>query len=199
MILDSNSIAVNWKSSETNGYIVKYNTVGGKTITVFTTQDKIVLQHLLPMNTYTISVYSYIDLPSNGTATVLKFDGESFSVYKIYNLSLLVPSIASLSVSNISESNITVYWNIPISDYITYYTISFVPFCSELPMVNDTVSVTHCFQANRTYIYTARSLHSGMNYTISVKVGNPLGESNSKSLTIETTSAGIHCNKILQL
>ena len=80
-ILNATSIKVNWTtSSETNGYVIEYTT--GDNITrnvVFTSEDEIVLKDVSPMNTstYTISVYSYIDLPSvNSTATVLRFDGE---------------------------------------------------------------------------------------------------------------------------
>ena len=79
-ILNANSIKVNWTtSSETNGYVIEYTT-GGVTRNVnvvSTSEDEIVLTDLSPMSTYTISVYSYIDLPSvNSTVTVLRFDGE---------------------------------------------------------------------------------------------------------------------------
>ena len=75
-ILNATSIKVNWTiSSETNGYVIEYTT-GGATRNV-TSEDEIVLTDLSPMSTYTISVYSYIDLPSvNSTVTVLGFDGE---------------------------------------------------------------------------------------------------------------------------
>ena len=75
-ILNATSIKVNWTtSSETNGYVIEYTTGGVTRNIVFTSE--IVLTDLSPMSTYTISVYSYIDLPSvNSTVTVLKFDGE---------------------------------------------------------------------------------------------------------------------------
>ena len=75
-ILNATSIKVNWTtSSETNGYVIEYTT-GGVTRNVVSTSE-IVLTDLSPMSTYTISVYSYIDLPSvTSTVTVLRFDGE---------------------------------------------------------------------------------------------------------------------------
>ena len=81
-ILNATSIKVNWtNSSETNGYVIE-NTTGDVTRNVLSTsKDEIVLTDLSPMSTYTISVYSYIDLPSiNSTVTVLRFDGELLSL-----------------------------------------------------------------------------------------------------------------------
>ena len=82
-ILNANSIKVNWtNSSESNGYVIEYTT-GGVTRNVVSTtsEDEIILTDLSPMSTYTISVYSYIDLPSvNSTVTVLRFDGELLSL-----------------------------------------------------------------------------------------------------------------------
>uniref|UniRef100_A0A1X7UUN9 Fibronectin type-III domain-containing protein n=1 Tax=Amphimedon queenslandica TaxID=400682 RepID=A0A1X7UUN9_AMPQE len=104
-ILNANSIKVNWTtSSETNGYVIEYTTGGVTRNVVSTSKGEIVLTDLSPMSgTYTISVYSYIDLPSvNSTVTVLRFD---------------VPSpVTSLSVSNVSTTSITVNWTIPSSD-----------------------------------------------------------------------------------
>ena len=84
-ILNATSIKVNWTtSSETNGYVIEYTT-GGVTRNVVSTseQDEIVLTDLSPMITYTISVYSYIDLPSvNSTVTMLRFDGELLTLRK---------------------------------------------------------------------------------------------------------------------
>ena len=76
-ILNATSIKVNWTiSSETNGYVIEYTTGGITNNVVSTSEDEIVL-NISPMSTYTISVYSYIDLPSvNSTVTVLRFDGE---------------------------------------------------------------------------------------------------------------------------
>ena len=77
-ILNSTSINVNWiTSSETNGYVIEYTAGGVTRNVVSTSEDEIVLTDLSPTSTYTISVYSYIDLPSvNSTVTVLRFDGE---------------------------------------------------------------------------------------------------------------------------
>ena len=81
-ILNATSIKVNWNtSSETNGYVIEYTTGGVTRNVVSTSEDEIVLTDLSPMSTYTISVYSYIDLPSvNSTVTVLRFDGELLSL-----------------------------------------------------------------------------------------------------------------------
>ena len=77
-VLNATSIEVNWTtSSETNGHVIEYTTRGVSRNVVSTSENEIVLTDLSPMSTYTISVYSYIDLPSvNSTDTVLKFDGE---------------------------------------------------------------------------------------------------------------------------
>ena len=77
-ILNATSIKVNWTtSSETNGYVIEYTTGGVTRNVVSTSKDEIVLTDFFPMSTYTISVYSYIYLPSfSSTVTVLRFDGE---------------------------------------------------------------------------------------------------------------------------
>ena len=76
-ILNATSIEVNWTiSSQTNGYVIKSTNGTGTRHVLSTTENEIAL-HLSPMSTYTISVYSYVDLPSvNSTQTVLRFDGE---------------------------------------------------------------------------------------------------------------------------
>uniref|UniRef100_A0A1X7TQU1 protein-tyrosine-phosphatase n=1 Tax=Amphimedon queenslandica TaxID=400682 RepID=A0A1X7TQU1_AMPQE len=75
-ILNATSIKVNWTTSSiTNGYVIEYATGGVTRNVVSTSEEEIVLTDLSPMSTYTISVYSYIDLPSvNSTVTVLRFD-----------------------------------------------------------------------------------------------------------------------------
>ena len=77
-ILNVTSIKVNWTTlSETNGYVIEYTTGGVTRNVVFTSENEIVLSDLSPMSTYTIIVYSCIDLPSvNSTLAILKFDGE---------------------------------------------------------------------------------------------------------------------------
>ena len=78
-ILNATSIKVNWTtSSETNGYVIEYTTGGVTRSIVSTSEDEIVLTDLSPMST--ISVYSYIDLPSVNSTTVLRFDGELLSL-----------------------------------------------------------------------------------------------------------------------
>ena len=93
----------------------------------------------------------------------------------------LVPtSVTSLSVSDISTTTITVKWTSPSSEdgnYVTYYNISYSPSCPELSSVNVTfVSVTP-HQSAITSSYILRELFIGMNYTITVRAGNILGES----------------------
>ena len=77
-ILNATSIKVNWTtSSETNGYVIEYTTGVVIRNVISASEDEIVLTDLSPMSTYTISVYSYIYLPSvNSTVAVLRFDGE---------------------------------------------------------------------------------------------------------------------------
>ena len=114
-------------------------------------------------------------------------------------ISGLVPSpVTSLSVSNVSTTDITVNWTIPSSEngnYVTYYIISYTPSCPELSSVNDTVSVAP-HQSITTYGYTLRGLYSGMNYTITVRAGNVLGGSDSSSVEKKTFSIG---RKLLNL
>ena len=102
-------------------------------------------------------------------------------------ISVLVPSpVTSLSVSNVSTTGITVNWTIPSSDnYVTYYTISYTPSCPELSSVNETVSVAP-HQSTTTYSYTLIGLYSGMNYTITVRLGNVLGGSDLNINTVQT-------------
>ena len=113
-------------------------------------------------------------------------------------ISVVVPSpVASLSVSNVSTTGITVNWTIPSSDnYVTYYTISYTPSCPELSSVNETVSVAP-HQSTTTYSYTLIGLYSGMNYTITVRAGNVLGVSNSNMINIQTEA--ISCMLIMCL
>ena len=81
-VLNDTSIKMNWTNlSEANGYVIEYTTEGVTSNVVSTSEDEIVLTNLSLKSTYTISVYSYIDLPSiNSTVTVVKFDGELMSL-----------------------------------------------------------------------------------------------------------------------
>ena len=94
-------------------------------------------------------------------------------------ISGLVPSpVTSLSVTNVSTTDIIVNWAIPSSEdgnYVTYYIISYTPSCPELLSVDEVVP----HQSITTYSYTLRDLYSGMNYTITVRAGNVLGGSDS--------------------
>ena len=93
----------------------------------------------------------------------------------------LVPTpVTSLSVSDVSTTTITVNWTSPSSEegnYVTYYNISYSPSCPELSSVNVTLISVTPHQFTTTFSYTLRELFSGMNYTITVRAGNVLGES----------------------
>ena len=120
-------------------------------------------------------------------------------------ISGLVPNpVTSLSVSNVSTTDITVNWTIPSSEdgnYVTYYIISYTPSCPEFSSVNDTVSVAP-HQSIITYSYTLRGLYSGMNYTITVRAGNVLGRSDStltNGTTMTMTSMSSYFYKVINL
>ena len=117
-------------------------------------------------------------------------------------ISGLVPSpVTSLSVSNVSTTDITMNWTIPSSEdgnYVTYYIISYTPSCPEFSSVNDTVSVAP-HQSIATHSYTLRGLYSGMNYTITVRAGNVLGRSEStlsNGATMTMISMSSYCLKV---
>ena len=95
--------------------------------------------------------------------------------------------MTSLSVTNVTTTDITVNWIIDYRNYVTYYNISYTPSCPELSSINVTVFVVPYIT---TYSYTLRQLYSGMNYTISVRAGNILGESTPVKLFNETKTTG---------
>ena len=106
----------------------------------------------------------------------------------------LVPTpVTNLSVSDVSTTTIRVNWTSPSREdgnYVTHYNISYSPSCPEFSSVNVTlVSVTpHQFIA--TFSYILRELFSGMNYTITVRTGNILGESSPVMILSETEPTG---------
>ena len=90
-----------------------------------------------------------------------------------------------------SATGIALNWTIPSSNngnYVTYYIITYTPSCPELSSANKTVSVAP-YQPSTAYSYTLRGLSSGMNYTITIRAGNVLGES-SVTVTSFTLPAG---------
>ena len=159
------------------------DSIGNRNV-LFTTETESVINNL-PLSTYNISVYSYRDVPSvNSTHTLLRFDSESISIIVFINC--LVPSpVTSLSVTNVSSTNITVNWISEDGNYVTYYNISYSLSCPELSSVNVKVFVVPHIT---TYSYTLRELYSGINYTITVRAGNVLGVSNRLSIINETKS-----------
>ena len=106
----------------------------------------------------------------------------------MYNV---VPSpVTNLSVTNVSTTGITLNWTIPSNiNYVTYYTISYTPSCTELSSGSETVSVSP-HQSTTTYSYTLTGLHSGMNYTITVIPGNLLEASDPMTINQVTPSTG---------
>ena len=189
-ILNETSIKVNWTiSSQANGYVIVYIDSTGNRTVLSTTEAEYVINNL-PLSTYNISVYSYRDVPSvNSSSQTFKFNSELFFNINHCFIDCLVPSpVTSLSVTNISTTDITVNWISPTSgNYVTYYNISYTPSCPELSSVNVTVFVV---PYTTTYSYTLRELYSGMNYTITVRAGNILGVSNPMNIINETKTTG---------
>ena len=62
-------------------------------------------------------------------------------------------------------------------NYVTYYNISYSPFCSELFSLNVTLVSVTSHQSITTFSYILRELLSGTSYIITVRAGNVLGES----------------------
>ena len=106
----------------------------------------------------------------------------------------LVPtSVTNLSVSDVSTTTIRVNWTSPSSEdgnYVTYYNISYSPSCPELSSVNVTLVFVSPHQSTTTFSYIFRELFSGMNYTITVRAGNILGESSPVILNDVTQITG---------
>ena len=93
----------------------------------------------------------------------------------------LVPTpVTNHSVSDVSTTTIRVNWTSPSSEdgnYVTYCNTSYSPSCLELSSVNVTLVSVTLHQSTTTFSYILRELFSGMNYTITVRAGNILGES----------------------
>ena len=92
-------------------------------------------------------------------------------------------------MTDISTTTITMNWTSPSSEdgnCVTYYNISYSPFCSELFSVNVTLVSVTSHQSITTFNYTISELVSGMNYTITVRPGNVLGESSPVMIFNET-------------
>ena len=113
----------------------------------------------------------------------------------------LVPTpVTNLSVSDVSTTTITVNWTSPSSEdgnYVTYYNISYSPSCPELSSVNVTLFSVTSHQSTTTFSYILSKLFSGMNYTITVRAGNVLGESSPVTVLVETKPTGKYCFNVL--
>ena len=106
----------------------------------------------------------------------------------------LVPTpVTNLSVNDVSTTTITVNWTSPSSEdgnYVTYYNISYSPSCPELSSVNVTLVSVTPHQFTTTLSYILRELFSGMNYTITVRAGNIVGESSPMMINKATLMTG---------
>ena len=106
----------------------------------------------------------------------------------------LVPTpVTNLLVSDVSTTTIRVNWTSPSSEggnYVTYYSISYSPSCPEFSSVNVTLVSVTPHQFTTTFSYILRELFSGMNYTITVRAGNILGESIPMTLNNVTQMTG---------
>ena len=102
----------------------------------------------------------------------------------------LVPTpVTSLLVIDLSNTFIRVNWTSPNSEngnYVTYYNISYSPLCPLLTSVNVTLVSVTPYQFTTTFSYILRELFSGMNYVITVRAGNVLGESSPVMIFDET-------------
>ena len=102
----------------------------------------------------------------------------------------LVPTpVTSLLVIDLSNTFIRVNWTSPNSEdgnYVTYYNISYSPLCPLLTSVNVTLVSVTPYQFTTTFSYILRELFSGMNYIITVRAGNVLGESSPVMIFDET-------------
>ena len=102
----------------------------------------------------------------------------------------LVPTpVTNLSVSDVSTTTIRMNWTSlsrEDGNYVTYYNISYSPSCPELSSVNVTLISVTTHQFNTTFSYILRELFSGMNYTITMRAGNILGESSPVMILGET-------------
>ena len=96
-------------------------------------------------------------------------------------------------MSDVSTTTIRVNWTSPSSEdgnYVTCYNISYSPFCPELSSVNVTLVSVTPDQSTTTFSYILKELFSGMNYTITVRAGNILGESSPVMILGETELTG---------
>ena len=115
-------------------------------------------------------------------------------------LHCLVPTpVTCLSVGDISTTTITVKWTSPSSEdgnYVTYYNISYNPSCPESSSMNVTLVSVTPHQFTTTFSYILREMFSGMNYTITVRAGNILGESSPVMIYSKTDpmSSNLHDN-----
>ena len=102
----------------------------------------------------------------------------------------LVPTpVTNLSVSDTSTTTIRVKWTSPSSEdgnYVTYYKISYSPSCPELLSVSMILISVTPHQFTTTFSYILRELSNGMNYTITVRAGNILGESSPVMILVKS-------------
>ena len=91
-ILNETSIKVNWTiSSQANGYIIVFvSNYYGESIVLSTTLSEIVINNTTLVGIYNISVYSYKDIPSVSTHTVIGLNGIVHYIVNFYLIQFLV-------------------------------------------------------------------------------------------------------------
>ena len=78
-------------------------------------------------------------------------------------------------------------------NHVTHYNIFYSPSCPELSSVNVTLVSVTLHQFTTTFSYILKELFSGMNYTITVRAGNILGECSPVMILGETEpTSGIY-------
>ena len=86
-ILNETSIKVNWTiSSQANGYIIVFvSNYYGESIVLSTTLSEIVINNTTLVGIYNISVYSYKDVPSVSTDTIIGLNGIVHYIVNFYS------------------------------------------------------------------------------------------------------------------
>ena len=92
-------------------------------------------------------------------------------------------------MTNVSTTTITVNWTSPSREdgnNVTYFNISYSPFCPELFSVKLTLVSVTSHQSITAFSYILRELLSGTGYIITVRAGNVFGVSSPVMIFHET-------------
>jgi hypothetical protein len=188
-VINETSLKANWTATPEviSGYVIELID-STRNRNVFTTTDtEVVISDISSiLDGYTIRVYSYIDVYSSEASQTLKTPDP----------------VINLLVADVSNTTITIEWNISGNDYVTHHNIYYVTMpcrSSDLTALNVTFMTT---PYTSTYSYTIKELNAGEEYNITVIPGNILGDStpvaivqNTKSFKIPTGNPRI-TNKI---